>query len=170
MSQAGFKSTGAASSTTYVEDVGTAADIGGILNINSVNAGLSGITTTGSGNQITISLTNRVNATTTTIGAVTSDIITIPLGAVGTTYTFDISVSGYDTVNNVGVGYTLVGSVRTNGAAAVLINQILDEFEDVVLQNANVQILASVNNAVIRVTGVAAHTINWSAIAYYTYV
>lgn len=117
----------------------------------------------GSGNLHVIGA--QVSATVTTVGAVTATLFTIPLGAVPGTYTFDISVAGYDFAGGsapAAVGYTLVGAVRTTGAAAVLVpGQALDEFEDTGLALADVTLGVAGNNAVVTVLGVAGESIRW---------
>ena len=176
MSQAGIISVTAAPAvaTTFVTDSGNAVPALNILNVVTSGSGANGITTTGAGSTITISLTNRISGTTTTIGAVTSSAITLPLGAVPGVYTFDLRIAGFDSANNLGVGYTLVTSVRTTGAAAILIvpavDQTLDEFEEAALVNADAEVNVAANNALVQVTGVAAHTINWKIEGVYTFV
>jgi len=115
---------------------------------------------------------NTLTGTVTTVGAVTSPVVTIPLGGTPGTYTLDITVAGFATVGGpLGAGYTLVGAVRTTGGAAVLLpNQALDDFEEGALSAGNCQIAVSGNNAVIEVTGTAGKTINWSAIVRFIFV
>lgn len=107
----------------------------------------------------------QVSATVTTVGAVTASLFTIPLGATPGTYTFDISVTAFDfagALTPAAVGYTLVGAVRTTGAAAILVpGQALDEFEDTGLGAADVTIGVAGNNAVITVLGVAGESLRW---------
>lgn len=105
------------------------------------------------------------SSTITTVGAVTSALFTVPLGTTPGTYTYEIDVAGYcfaGPQSPGSVGYTLVGAVRTTGAAAVLVpGQALDEFEEAGLAAADVDISVSGNNTVINVTGVVADSIRW---------
>jgi hypothetical protein len=154
--------------TVYDADVGSATPAANVLNI----VGLNGVTTFASGNTVTVTLSEpKITGTGTTIGAVTGNIITIPLGATPGVYTFDAQIAGFDAANNLGIGYTLVGSVRTTGAAAVLIpGQELDQFEEAALVAADAEIAVAANTAIFRVTGVAAHTIDWKVVTEYVFV
>jgi hypothetical protein len=156
--------------TSFVTDSGIAVPALNIINVVTPGGGTSGITTTGAGNTVTVQLQNRFEGIGTTIGAVTNDVVTLSLGAVPGVYTLDLSVAGFDSADPLGCGYTLVGSVRTTGAAGVVIAQMLDEFEEVGIDGATAEIVAVGNTAVIRVTGVAAKTINWRVAGYYTFV
>ena len=113
---------------------------------------------------------NFFTGTGSTIGAVTSDIVTIPLGATPGTLTFDARISGFDAAGPLGTGYILNGAVRTTGAAAVLMpGQALNEFEEnATIDPATVDLVVSGNSAIIRVTGVAGLTINWTVTGLYT--
>jgi hypothetical protein len=151
--------------TTFVTNSGNAVPALNVLNV----LGSGTITTSGAGNTITISPKTGFQGTGSTIGAVTSDIVTLPLGAVPGVYTFDVRISGFDVADNLGVGYTLVGAVRTTGAAATLLpGQNLDEFEEnATIDPATVDLVISGNSAIIRVTGVVALTIDWSVAGVY---
>jgi|SRR5271157_93254 len=171
MSQAGIINTGGAPPgvTTYAEDTGSATPALNILNI--ITGATDGVATVGAGNTVTISLRNRLYGTVTTVDATATTVVTLPLGAVASSYTFDISIAGYDAVGNLAANYTLVGGTRTNGAAAVLLpNQSLDEFEDVALLACDAALSVSGNNALIRVQGIAATTIDWKVVGYYIQV
>lgn len=107
----------------------------------------------------------------TTVGATNANVITLPLGVLPGTYTFDIYITAFDAATPAGAGYAIVGSVRTTGAASVLIpNQAIDEMEEVVLIPADVALLVAGNNAIIQVLGVAGKTIDWLAVADYIFV
>lgn len=98
-----------------------------------------------------------------TIGAVTGDIITIPLGAVAGTFRFTAMVKAFDAATPSSAGYSVFGTFRTDGLAATLVgNQDLFE-EDVALTAADAYFIASGNNAVLQVLGVAGLTIDWAA-------
>ena len=154
--------------TVYDEDTGTATPSANVLNIS----GGTGIVTSGLGNTVTITQQNAFTGTSSTTGAVTSNVVTIPLGTTPGVYVFDIRAAGFDAVDALGVGYTLVGAVRTTGAAAVLIpGQTLDEFEEnATIDPATIAITVSANNAIIQVTGVALLTIDWKVFGTYSFV
>lgn len=135
--------------------------------------GGTGITTTGSPgtNTITIASANAGTGTGQTIGAVTADLITIALGAVATTYTIEARVAGFESTTPAGIGYLIVAAVRTTGAAASVVGTPeVTAFEDAALGAGLGTIVASGNNAIVRVTGVGGLTINWRASSIYTKV
>ncbi|MEN6512258.1 MAG: hypothetical protein ABFD00_10580 [Chloroherpetonaceae bacterium] len=151
--------------------------VGGTVTTDNDN----GIQTDGSSgsNTLTVQLTNRAVGTTTTVGAVTAAVITFPLGAIPGVYTFDITIAGYASAgigSPLGCGFTIVGSVRTDGAAATLIpTQVVDHFEEGTLGAApqvTAALAVSGNNALVNVTGktdgAAGFTINWKASLIYT--
>ena len=111
-----------------------------------------------------------VTGIATTVGAVSADAITFPLGSVPGNYTFDVMVTGFDGVTPAGASYTIVAGVRTTGAAAVLIpNQVTDEMEEAVTIPADAQVTVAGNTMIVQVTGVAGLTINWAALADYIF-
>lgn len=173
MSQAGIISVAAlpAVPTTFVTDTGNAIPALNVINVVTPGGGTQGITTTGAGNTITIK-TFDLYGTTTTIGAVTGDVITFPLGATAGTYAFDVTVSAFDSATPSGAGYGIVAAVRTLGAGAAILmpNQAIDELEEVALIPANAEVTVdALNNAIVRVTGVAGLTIKWKASAKYVF-
>lgn len=174
MSQAGIISTTAGPvpptvPTQFTEDVGVAVPAGNNLNV----LGGSGISTLGAGSTITISIQNATTNNAITVGAVTADIITVPLSmAINQTYTFDIRVAGICAGLPGGVGYNLFGTVRTDGAglgATAFLVGTVDKIvnEDVGMTAADTNLIVSGNNAIIRVLGVAGLTIDWGAFAVY---
>lgn len=129
-----------------------------------------GLTSTGVpvANTITWTLDGANEGTGSTIGAVTTDLITINLGATPTTYVFDIQVSGFESTTPAGAGYNIFGAVRTTGAAAVLIGTP-DKIahEDAALTAGDADLVVSGNTAIIRVTGTSGLTVNWRAFSTY---
>lgn len=162
---------------SYVTDVNSpaipAANVLNVFGNDSTVNNANGIQTDGSsgGNTLTVQLTNRLQGTTTTVGAVTGDAITFALGATPGTYAIEVRVAGFEATTPAGVGYSLFGSIRTTGAAGSIIGTV-DRInnEDPALVTANATIIASANNAIIQVTGVAGLTLNWSAVGLYTFV
>lgn len=138
----------------------------------TITAG-TGITVTNgdgvSGNP-TIATTDRNTGTGQTVGAVTDDLITIPLGATPGTYTITASVSAFESVTPAGAGYRLTAMVRTTGAAGVLIGavtQIIQEEAALAAGTATAVVVG--NNAIIRSTGTAGLTVEWSATSDHTF-
>ena len=190
MSQSGILSSSSvppppAVPTTFVTDVNSPAipalnilnEVGGTSTVNNAN----GIRTDGSsgGNTLTIQLTNRASGSVVTTGAVSTNLITLALGATPGVYTFDISVAAFAKTgigSPAGAGYTIVGAVRTNGTTATLIpTQVVDHFEDATLQNPQPTAVLAVsgNNALVTVTGksdgAAGFVIDWQGTLNYTF-
>jgi len=173
MSQAGVirnGSSGLGSVDTLTGDIGGAVGPDGANNINLLTG--PQLTSTGNPgtNTITFTLDNAVSGSVTTVGAVTSPVITIPLGATPGVFTFDCKVAAFESGTPSGAGYTIVGAVRTTGAAATLIpGQAVDTFEEAPLVAADAVLAVSANNAIIDVTGVVGLTIHWVADLQYTF-
>ncbi len=143
--------------------------IGGTVTTNNVK----GIQTDGSSgsNTLTIQLTNRIQGTVTTTNATPTVLTTFALGATPGVYNFDIQIAGYDLTDTAGVGYFISGSIRTTGAAAVLVgtpDKITNEEAATTAADAN--LVVSGNNAIVQVTGIAAKTIDWNALSQYIFV
>jgi hypothetical protein len=163
--------------TSYVTDVNSpaipAANILNVLGNDTTANNNNGIRTDGSSgsNTLTVQLTNRLQGTGTTVGATTADLVTFSLGATPGAYNFELKVIGFDAVTPSATGFTTLGTMRTTGAAATLV-ATPDEtvVEDVAMISADVDMVASANNLIIRVTGVAGLTIDWNVVATYVFV
>lgn len=160
--------------TSFPTDSGTATPAANVLNIfggDTTANNDNGLTTTGSGNTVTVLLTNRATGTGSTSGAASANLITLALGSTPGVYTFDISIAGFDSTTPAGCGFTIVGAIRTTGAAATLItNQQVDHFEEAALLGVVAVLSSSGNNALVTVTGIAGKTISWNATLNYTFV
>lgn len=163
--------------TSYVTDVNSpaipAANILNVLGNDSTANSNNGIRTDGSSgsNTLTVQLTNRLQGTGTTIGATTSDLVTFSLGAVAGAFNFELKVIGYTSTGPACSAFIILGAMRTDGASATLVG-IPDEtvIEDASLLACDVDMVASVNNLIIRSTGVIGLTINWNVVATYVFV
>ena len=182
MSQAGIINTSSGPvpptvPTSFVTDVNSpavpAANVLDVLGGSTTANTTSGIRTDGSsgGNILTVQLSNRIQGTGTTVGATTADIATFSLGATPGAYNFELKVIAYNASSPAASGFTTIGTMRTNGVTATLVS-IPDEtfVEDVVLLTCDVDMVASGNNLIIRVTGVAGLTIDWLVVATYVFV
>lgn len=140
-----------------------------------------GVAGTGTQNEVDIVLTNRATGSGTTTAFTALTIITLPLGAVPGVYTFDISIAGFAKTGvgaPLGCGYTIVGSVRTDGTTATLIPlQVVDHFEEGALGTGTLTDAAldvTANSALVVVTGktdgAAGFVIDWVATLNYTFV
>lgn len=154
--------------TSYVTDSGTAIPAANILNVN----GGDGIVVTANpdlSNNVLISLQNSFVDQGQTIGATTDDVTTIPLTVAGT-YTFEVRVAAWESTGPNGAGYSKNAVIISDGVTATLIGDS-DGFAhtDTALDDADVNIIASGNNAILRVLGVAGLTINWGAFTVYVF-
>lgn len=120
------------------------------------------------GDDLYVELTNRVYGTASVTGVVTGDIITFALGGDAAVYRFHLHIAGRDTSSGDGVGYSLFGSIKTDGATATVIDTAFqDADEDASLSAAQMAFIASGNNMILRATGVAGQTISYAAYGYY---
>ena len=106
----------------------------------------------------------KTTGTGQTVGATTADLYTLALGSTAASYRFSITITGFSDVGHA-VGYTIDGSIKTDGGTATIVDVInRDADEDAGDTAAQGTMLASANNAIVRVTGVAGETYNWRAI------
>ena len=185
MSQAGHLSVSSspAVATSYTTDTGTAVPVANVLDVRAVDvttSNASGIqtrggvsTVVGGLNDLEVQLTNRLQGTTSITGAITGDIITFALSSsTASTYRFEFDVAGIDTATGDGVGYSVDATARTDGVATATVIQTpnIDADEDASLGAALITVVASANNIILRATGVAGQTINYSAVGIYVVV
>ena len=110
-----------------------------------------------------VDIKGSANGTGQTIGAVTADILTIPLGGSAGTQQFEARVKGFEATTPAGCGYNVYGTFTTTGGIATLVG-VQDVFnESPALVTADAYFIASGNNAVLQVLGVAGLTIDWTA-------
>lgn len=124
----------------------------------TVNAATGEVSATGA---------SPITGTTTTVGAVTADVLTIPAGAVAGMYQLECEVSAFEATGPSGGWYSMSGGFRTTGAATTQVGTAdRENGEDAPLAAANVTYVAAGNNMIVRVLGVAGLTIEWSAEAF----
>ena len=136
--------------------------------VNNAN-GVTVIGTPGSSTE-TITLTNRLQGTVTTVGLTTSPIITFTPTVIGT-YAIEIRIAAYNTTSSLGAGYSLFGSARFDGVNSNLCgtaDRIVNE--EGAMSSANATFTVSGADIVISGVGYAAQTINWAAVGLYTFV
>lgn len=161
--------------TSYVTDDGTAIPAVNILNVNGLDStenNNNGILTRANPNlsdNLQVIISNRLQGTTNTVGAVTSTIISFTPTVTGT-YAIEARIAAYNETGSIGAGYSVFGTARFDGANSNLCGT-LDKIvnEEGTMSSANVTM--TVSGAAININGVgyAAQDINWSAVGLYTF-
>ncbi len=160
-----FSGTGVSVPSANIENV-----VGSFATINNIN-GIATQANPNNGSNLLVLLTNRLRGTGSTVGAVTTDLVTFSLGSTPGTFIIDANFCAFESTTPAGAGYSLFGTVRTTGAAASLVGTP-DKInnEDAALIACNSDIVVSGNNVILRVTGTAGLTINWVVVATYVQV
>src|ERR1700676_1744105 len=154
--------------TLFVEDSGTAVPAANTLNViggEISQPNVNGIETIGSGNTISINLTNRVSGDITTTNNTPTTIFIFGLGSTPAVFSFSGEVTAFDITDQAGASYGVTYGVKTNGIAATEIGfQVTSNFEDQALISAGVIVTVSGNNLVFQVQGLNGKTIDWDAL------
>ena len=165
--------------TSFVTQDGTAVPAANILIVDGVDStennsnGIitkGGVAGTGTSNEVDIVLTNRLKGGTSTVGAVTTPMITFTPSVIGT-YAIECRISAYNTTSALGAGYSIFGTVRFDGVNANLCgtpDKIVNE--EGAMSAANVTLTVSGNNVLINGVGYAAQNINWYGVGLYTFI
>lgn len=162
--------------TSYVTDNGTAIPSANVLNVKAIFStqnNANGILTQANpnlSNNLQVVITNRLQGTVTTVGLVTSAMITFTPTVIGT-YAIEVRIGAYNTTSSLGAGYSVFGSVRFDGVNSNLCgtpDKIVNE--EGAMSSANVTITVSGANILVNGVGYAAQTINWSGVGLYTFV
>lgn len=164
---------GAGLLSTLSDTVGTVVSPDGSANIQLTGgtSQISIVSNPGS-HLLAFSISNQISGTTTTVGAVTGNVITFPMGATPGTYQINCKVAGFATAAGpLSSGYELIGCVRTTGAAGFVIGTVDKVInEEAGMTAGDATIVVSGNNFIIQVLGVAGKTIDWKADLIYTFV
>ena len=168
---------GAATEVTINADVGTAVSISGVLlgqadQTDADNdAGIymaAGTTEAGASNAFKAYLTNRKTGEVETTDDVFTDIITFPLGVDGAIYSMQGTVTARNPADGDGGSYDFYAGFGTDGLAATELGaEYPTAFESASMADADIEIHADGNNAVLRVKGLAATSIDWDAVLTY---
>lgn len=157
----------------FTTDSGVATPAANNLNVlaNDTTANdADGLTTSGAGSTVTVLLTNRLQGTGTTVDAGTSDVITFTPTAVGV-YSLEYRTAAFNTTSVLGAGYSFFGAIRFDG----INSNICDAFDEIVneegaMSAVDLAVVVSGANVILRSTGYAGQTINWSSVSMYTFV
>jgi hypothetical protein len=155
----------------FTTEDGVAVPAGNNLNVESDSTDENnedGITTEGSGDTVTILLTNRLFGGVGTVGADTATAVSFTLPAIANVYTFEIKVAGYESATPSGIGFSLFVSVISDGATATKIG-VTDKIKNAQapLAACDAEIVTSGNDVEVQVTGVAGLNITWTVVGYY---
>ncbi len=165
--------------TSYVTQNGTAVPAANILIIDGFDStenndnGIitkGGVVGTGTANEVDVVITNRLQGTTSTSGAVTAPIVSFTPTVIGT-YSIEYRVSAYNTTALLGAGYSIFGTARFDGVNSNLCgtpDKITNE--EGAMSSANVTMTVSGGAILVNGTGYLAQEINWSAVGLYTFV
>ncbi len=143
--------------------------VGGTNEINNDN-GIATQADPNDGNNLIVLLTNRLFGGVSTVGALTSDLITFTLSPVitNTAYRFEFQVVGKSVPSGDALGYTMFASAKTNGTTASIIETpYLDVDQDASMVDASIAFVPSGNSVILQVTGVAGQTITYKAVGTY---
>ena len=109
--------------TSFPTDSGTAIPAANVLNVFTAGSGTEGIMTSGSGNTITISLTNPfLKGTAQTIGATTANInVNIPVPVSDSVVSIRANIAGYAKTAGLAIGGELIGAVKNVGGTLTVV-------------------------------------------------
>ena len=115
------------------------------------------------GEDLYVELTNRISLTTTTTDA-TPTSIAVMTPVTGSSLTFTLTLTAYDSANNLALGGEQIGLARSAGGTVTVIgtNDTFDEYDGALAAN-DWEIQSSGANLILTVTGVVGHTIDWYA-------
>jgi len=140
----------------------------GAFNINIIGA--DGVVTTGNPGTNTITITQSGDAYTivtgTTVGAVTDDIFTLPLG-INNAATVQATITGAASDYSAALVGRMCGGARRAGAGALLVGSPIADFSEDSAGAPIIDIVTSGNDVIVQVTGVGAQTWNWRAQVHY---
>ncbi len=160
--------------TQFTTDNGIAVPVANNINIFTSQTNTdnnNGIESTGSGDTVTILLTNRITATITTTDATPTTLTSLSLGATPGVYIVEGDLTAYDVTDLAGGSYTFVAAAITTGLAGTEIGvENKNVFEQAAMATADFNVGVSGNDAFIQVIGIAGKTIHWNCLFTYRFV
>lgn len=136
----------------------------------------NGITNSGAGSTVTHTLTNRATGQVTTADATDTTLISLSAGATPGTYYVYGNVQAFNASTPAGGAFSFTGGFRTTGAALTEMGtEYHDTFQEAALvptpaTAADIELLASGNNIVLQVNGIAGLSIDWNGVLEYRFV
>ena len=161
--------------TNFTTDDGSAVPVANNINIlggETSENNDNGIETTGSGDTVTILLTNRVTiSATTSDGAGQNQTVTLFTPINNKAITFKALVAGYDLADDAAIGGEQIGLARKSAGVAVVVgtNDTFDE-SDAALNGADWNVVSSGGDLAFQFIGIAGLTINWKVVLDYIQV
>ena len=158
----------------FQTDNGVAVPAANILNVLANDTNINndnGIQTIGSGNTVTVQLTNRITGFVTTTDATPTTLVSVSLGAIPGTYSATGEVLAYNVTDAAGANYVFNGGAVTDGAVATEIgSETSNEFEQAAMAASDYSFGVTGNNAFVTVVGIVGKTINWNCLFTYRYI
>lgn len=174
--------------TSFETQDGTAVPLANTLIIDAFDSsedGDNGLTTKGgvsagdppgggATNEVSIYLTNRKTGQATTSDDTPTTIISLSLGGTAATYLIYGNIQAFNSATPAGASYSVNAAFRTTGGVAIFIaGDFSNIFEEVALEDCEINFDAVGNSAVLSVTGIGGGsplTINWNAMLEYRMV
>jgi hypothetical protein len=142
-----------------------------VFSRDTTDNNVNGVQTTADPNNsenLYVEITNRFHASGSTVGATTDDLVTFALGGSARTFLFNFNVAGFESSTPASAGFNTYTTVRTDGATATIVDDTdAITHTDSALTSTKAEVIASGNNAILRVTGEAGLTVSWTTVGTY---
>lgn len=164
--------------TQFTDDIGISVPDSNNLNVlgaessTNNNNGIFTEADPNPGDNLYVTLSNRITGTATTTDNVTpQQIYSFDLGGTAANYLFEVRLVAYNITDGLGAGYTSYRTVKTDGATATNISATPGFISE---ESTMLDVLAvnstSGNSILLTVTGLAGKTIRWKALTTYIMV
>jgi hypothetical protein len=123
---------------------------------------------TGTANEVSIYLTNRITSSVTTNSIIITNLITFDLGIIPGTYFLWGNVQAYNVDVPSGSSFTFSGAYRTDGATATFIaGEFANVFEEANMEDTEANLDVVGNSATLDVQGLVGEEIHWVGLMEY---